>query len=521
MRNASFGFVVAGVCAVSGASAQVSFRVTVAEPLNFPVELDDSGRLVVSLISAASERLFERAEPADAPFFSDPQPMFSMPLADITTIEGRELAEFEASFPCDLKNLPAGTYKAQAVFDRVRRNSSWRKEAFNGYSEVVEFTYDGPGTGPLVVPIVISQVKELENTPMMEGVEWAGYKVEYDGENGRFRDWMRAKVILPKDHVAAKRYPAVYVIPGFGGDHDSANFYKRMLDAGRMGEGWQTLHENAFIVVLDPESGNGHHLFANSANNGAVTDAFVHEYIPIIESRFGMIPEAGARVVTGHSSGGWASLWLGLERPDTFGAVFASGPDPVDFRYFQQVNIYEDESMYADALGRERASSTRDGEVTMTIREENLMEEVLGPRNTSGQQWDSWLAVFGPKGADGNPAALYDPETGTLDHAVAEQFKKYDIVEKVRTNPETYGPVFAERVRLIVGEEDTYDLDLAVASLLDNLKRLGYDVNADDKPGYITIVPGADHGGVTRTEAGRAFAGEMVEYLKAGGYIEE
>ncbi len=37
---------------------------------------------------------------------------------------------------------------------------------------------------------------------------------------------------------------------------------------------------------------------------------------------------------SGHSSGGWSSLWLQIEHPEVFGGVWSLAPDPVDFRDF-------------------------------------------------------------------------------------------------------------------------------------------------------------------------------------------
>jgi len=39
-------------------------------------------------------------------------------------------------------------------------------------------------------------------------------------------------------------------------------------------------------------------------------EALVKEFIPYLESQFHLIAKPEARIVTGHSSGGWSSLWL-------------------------------------------------------------------------------------------------------------------------------------------------------------------------------------------------------------------
>ncbi|MFM8872344.1 MAG: alpha/beta hydrolase-fold protein, partial [Phycisphaerales bacterium] len=69
----------------------------------------------------------------------------------------------------------------------------------------------------------------------------------------------------------------------------------------------------------------------DSAANGPRARALVEEFIPALERQFRLVRRPEARIVTGHSSGGWSALWLQLTHPETFGACFPSTPDPVDF----------------------------------------------------------------------------------------------------------------------------------------------------------------------------------------------
>ena len=46
----------------------------------------------------------------------------------------------------------------------------------------------------------------------------------------------------------------------------------------------------------------------NSANNGPYGDAIMQELIPAVESRFRVIGQPWARLLTGGSTGGWISL---------------------------------------------------------------------------------------------------------------------------------------------------------------------------------------------------------------------
>src|SRR5690606_14143002 len=114
----------------------------------------------------------------------------------------------------------------------------------------------------------------------------------------------------------------------------------------------------------------------------------------------------------------------------------------------------------------------------------------IGPRNSSGQQWDSWQAVFGPRDpTDGRPVALFDPHTGAIDADVARQYEAYDITAIVRREPERYGPIFQRSIRILVGGADEWNLHEAVARLRDQLAASGYPVGADPLAGgAITII---------------------------------
>ena len=148
-----------------------------------------------------------------------------------------------------------------------------------------------------------------------------------------------------------KRYPVVYEIPGFGGTHFVA--FGAALRSATDVAGVEMLY-----VVLDPICRLGHHVFADSANNGPCGRALVEELIPHIEKKFRGLGTPAARFVTGHSSGGWSSLWLQVTYPDFFGGVWSTAPDPVDFRDFQRIDLYRPGvNMFTDADGQAAAAS--------------------------------------------------------------------------------------------------------------------------------------------------------------------
>lgn len=498
--------------AALSAAGQPSFRVSLRPEA---AEAPQSGRLVVYLIKDGA-RVRRGAEPADGPFFSDPQPMVGLWLenfapGDDVLVDDKSI---DAAFPAALAELAPGRYTAQAVLDTQRSNSSWRREPGNIASEPSSFVI----TQRQPSPVVDLRLTEVVARPLIRpapGLEF------FSAQSIRLTDFrgvptnMNAAVIFPKDYDPDRAYPAVYQIPGFGGDHFRAFGIADRRQSGTPEE--QELLSNAFWIVLDPEGPNGHHLFVNSANNGPVADALIQEFIPALEQRFNLIAEPTARMLRGHSSGGWSTLWLATHYPQTFGATWSTAPDPVDFSRFQSVDIYNDANMFI-ADGEARPSYTAAGQVQMTIAEENAMEQVLGPRNTAAQQWDSWLAVFGPRGDDANPAALYDPVTGVIDQGVAEAYRKFDIHEQLRRNRATQGKVFLSRVRLVVGDRDNFDLHRAVHELRKTVATLDFYTLPDGRHGYIEIVPGADHSDVVRSEVVRGFPREMLEHIERFGH---
>src|SRR5262249_45490533 len=99
---------------------------------------------------------------------------------------------------------------------------------------------------------------------------------------------------------------------------------------------------------------------ADSANNGPCGRALTDELIPYVEKTFRAIGQPGARFVTGHSSGGWSSLWLQVTYPDFFGGVWSTSPDPVDFHDFQRINIYNPgENCFRNDAGAQRPLGRR------------------------------------------------------------------------------------------------------------------------------------------------------------------
>lgn len=489
-------------------------------PVTFSVSFPQSlraepatGRLVVYLIREGSS-ITIGTPPSKGPFWSDLQPMFGTDVTNLAPGNAAVVDNAAAASPAPLADLVPGKYTAQAVLDVNQLSSHWDFEAGNLYSDIVTFEFK-KGDAPKQVEIPLSAAIKPREFPnqLTAGIELFEIKSELLSKF-RGRDVMlRAGVAPPLDRDPTRKYAAVYEVPGFGGDHAGAYRVEFNRKRAAKGTAEEALARNTFWIVLDPESGNGHTLFADSANNGPCGEALVKELIPALEAKYNLAAQPEARLLRGHSSGGWSTLWLATTYPETFGACWSSSPDPVDFHKFQVVDIYGQPNMYTDR-SIEIPSVRENGKPIMTIRQENGTEEVLGADNTSGQQWDSWLAVFGPRNAKGHPAAMYDPVTGAIDRSIAEQFRKYDLTERLRNDPSHLGPLFQDRIRIVVGDMDTFYLNEAVALLIPEVAKLSPPATPDGHYGYIKIVPGADHGTVFDSAEMQAFPAEMVDHLK-------
>lgn len=506
------------VALASSAQKDLSFVVTFDESIQ---NHEARGRIVVYLINQADG--FGRTDPASGPFFSKPQPMYSVSAAGVKPSDNTVVDDNAEFFPMLMSELPPGRYRAQAVLDQNRSNSSWRREAGNLYSDVVPFEITSRGVST-AVQLRLDRITTANDPREADGVRYISVRSKLLSEHRGTAVSLQAGVIEPIDMDPEKRYPVIYEVPGFGGDHTSATRKAERFRNADPESDTGKLARNAYWVVLDPEGPNGHHLFADSANNGSVGEALVKELIPTIDASFNTIPKHSARLLRGHSSGGWSTVWLGATYPNTFGGVWSTSPDPVDFSSFQAVNIYNEANMYRhEELGQivwKTSYTDADGVKGMTIRDENRMEEVIGPGNTSGQQWDSWLAVFGPANDAGEPADLYNPQTGLVDSRIVKHFARYDIAKKLAANRATLGPIMKERLRLVVGDMDNYDLDEAVAKLKSQLDGLTFAEPTGGFAGYIEIVPGLDHSSIFGSDIVRDFPRQMLEELAHHGHIK-
>jgi hypothetical protein len=213
----------------------------------------------------------------------------------------------------------------------------------------------------------------------------------------------------------------------------------------------------------------------NSANLGPYGDAIEAELIPEIEKQFRGLGQGWARFTYGGSTGGWEALAVQTFYPDHYNGAFVACPDPVDFRAYTVIDLYNDSNaFYRQGAHRKMMQpAMRDylGHTLITAEEANQYELALGSHGRSGEQFDIWQAVYSPVGNDGYPQPIFDKETGEIDHAVAAHWKQnYDLRYILERDWAILGPKLQGKLHVYCGSADSYFLNNAVYLLEDFLK---------------------------------------------------
>ena len=297
-----------------------------------------------------------------------------------------------------------------------------------------------------------------------------------------------AVVVLPggwEDHPEA-RYPVVYwhghfpaSFSGFRetppGPELTGGPRARAESRYRFFQEWESGSMGRFLLVFmqHPTPFYDDSYAVNSENNGPYGDALTQELMPRVEEEFRGIGEPWARTLSGGSTGGWESLAWQVWYPDMFNGTWTFCPDPVDFRYFQLVNIYDDvNAFYPFGDSPWKKTPVRpwmrgvDDQVIMNQWEASHLEAVLGSRGRSGDQMDIFMSVYGPVGDDGYPRLLYDKWTGDIDREVADYWREnYDIRHILERDWQTLGPKLVGKLHIYMGTMDTFFLDEATRLL--------------------------------------------------------
>jgi S-formylglutathione hydrolase FrmB len=469
-------------------SATVFATPGMAAPLAFQVSLGQASA------TAVSGRLLVFAKPLGP---ADKRPVAAVNMDQIdthaTAIAAQEVAHLEpgatveidadvTAFPTAFSRLKPGRYAVQAVLDRDHSYNYTGRGPGDLVSGVVEMDLPGGAAQLLTLATVIPEtdpLQPLSNVPAALKEAYGAAKADihpidfaspalnrFWGRPAALRGW----VVTPPDYAAhpGQRYPTVYYTQGFGGSlrslHDIAVARWDEMKTGKA--------PPMIWVGLDQSSPTGTSEFVDSVNNGPWGQALTAELIPDLERQYRMDAKPSGRLLTGHSSGGWAVLWLQVNYPKVFGGAWPTSPDPSDFHDFMGINLYvPGANVYRKPDGTPWPLARDNGEMLVSVEDFTHREVVLGEY---GGQMASFEWVFSPRGGDGLPVHMFDRTTGAVDPTVIAYWKDhYDVAERFRRHWPELRRDLDGKIHLTVGSADTFYLDGAAHRLEATMKELG------------------------------------------------
>jgi hypothetical protein len=445
------------------------------------------------------------------------RPLFAVDVSQLAPGQVAAITDTTPGYPVSsLRDLAPGDYYVQAIinvytqFHRADGHVIWAHEDHwegqhfasspgNLVSEVQHVHLDPKAGYDISVPIS----RALPEVDVPADTRWVKHiKIQSDLLT---KFWGRpvylgATVLLPKGYEQHPKthYPAVYVQghfslrPPLGFTPDStdvpAALRAQLADYNRetgfeLYKAWNGAHMPRMIAVTfqHPTPYFDDSYAVNSANNGPYGDALLQELVPYVEAHFRIISEPYARVLMGGSTGGWESLALQIYHPDFFGGAWAVSPDPVDFHDYGTPDAYADTNAFILGQPTPGSLSTvsewfhperpllrgNDGQTLLTVRQLSRLENVLGSRGRSGEQFEAWDAAWGPIGDDGYPVPLWNKKTGHINHEVISYMEDhgYDLRGYLAQHWADVGPLLIDRLHIDIGDMDNFYLNLGVYDL--------------------------------------------------------
>ena len=514
------GLLASGACAREAAPAtHPFFQVSLPAAAGKPV----AGRLLLFATEAKAARAAAKdgkvTEVDSSPFAPKQTAVAAREVERLAPGADVLLDADDQAFPSAFSKLPPGDYLVQAVLDPQHDYNYHGRNGGDLVSAVVQVHLPSANTPALALTETLPTTA-LWDLPTRYLSETTKKHLAQAREQVQSIDFvspsltafwgrpihMRGWVVLPPGYDPASRatYPTVYQTHGYGGDlHTQAGTAAMVF--GAMAE--KQLPPMIW-VVLDESSPTGTHEFADSVNNGPWGQALTAELIPALEGKYRMDARSSGRFLTGHSSGGWATLWLQTRYPKVFGGTWSTSPDPSDFHDFTGVDLYAPHAnVYRRADGTPYPLVRDKGKVIANYEDFARMERVIGPY---GGQMASFDWVFSPRGADGRPMPMFDRDTGDVDPVVVAYWSAhYDIARRVKEHWSELKPDLDGKIHLVVGTADTFYLDGAAHRLKAVLDGLGAKSDFRFLPGRTHMdlyVQGKDRQGLLKQMAWEMYA---------------
>ncbi len=500
--------------------AQVATRSHASSALRFEVSFPEQqsaqpldGRLYVMLSTDSKDE--PRFQISDEP---DTQQFFGVDVDGLAPGKPAIVDGSAVGYPAkNLGSIPAGDYYVQGLLNTYEtfhlanghtvklppdrgEGQQWNQKPGNLYSTPVKVHIDPSARNAIKISLTekIPPVDEPKDTKYIKHLK---IKSELLTKFWGTPVYIGAIVLVPEgfDEHPNAHYPLMLFQTHF--PHDFSFPFNDQPPAADLTGRSRLRAEYGYRLYQDWTSGRMPHVLVvqlqhanpyyddsyavNSANLGPYGDAITQEVIPAVEQKFRGIGQGWARATYGGSTGGWEAAGMQIFYPTFFNGAFCFCPDPVDFRAYQTLNLYDEKNaLWIESnWGKVPRPGERktDGALVTTMDRMNRRELVLGTHGRSTEQFDIWQAVFSPPGADGYPKPIWDPLTGVIDHDVANYWKEhYDLRYILQRDWKTLGPNLVGKLHFTVGDMDSYYLNNAVHLMQDFLETTNYPYYAGD-----------------------------------------
>jgi hypothetical protein len=500
---------------VIAGSAAIATRAQTAGPLRFAVSFPATrsaqpldGRV---LLFISDDGKTEPRTQTDQYRANSTRPIFGVDVDGLRPGQPVYIDDRVVGWPArSLKDIPPGDYVVQALINRYEtfhradghtikmpmdqgEGQRWAAKPGNFYSKPVKLHVDPAAGGDMS----ISMSEEIP--PITPPTDTAQVKYIRVQNERLTKFWGRpmflgAIVLLPQgwDTHPNAHYPVLVHHGHFPANAASDGWRETPPDASASGaardnqaaayqfyKDWNgpKFPRMIHVLVQHPTPYFDDSYAVNSANNGPYGDAIALDLIPMIEKQFRGIGAGWARVTTGGSTGGWEALGVQVMYPDQYNGSWALCPDPIDFRSYRSVNIYDEHNAYYyedNPFKRTPKPGYRDyrDHLYSTFEDRNLVELALGTHGRSAGQHDAWASVFGPAGDDGYYKPLYDKLTGAIDPDVARYWRdNYDLRYIMQRDWATLGPKLRGKIHITSGTMDNGFLNNAVYQMEEFLAR--------------------------------------------------
>ncbi|MBM3285530.1 MAG: hypothetical protein FJY81_06620, partial [Candidatus Aminicenantes bacterium] len=354
--------------------------------LSFPVERSAEaldGRMLLLISADGSSE--PRFQVSDSP---STQLIFGV---DVEELKPGEMAIFDKDvFGYPLKSMaeiPAGEYWVQGLLNRYEtfyrsdghtvklpmdkgEGQQWNRKPGNFYSQPEKIFLD-PGKDAFIQIVLDREIPPIPDPPETKYIKHVRVQSKLLSEFWGRPMFLGAHVLVPEgfDEHPEARYPLIifhghfpYTFDGFREEPPDPDLepdyserfkihgYNRIVQeqAHEFYKYWIARDTPRFLIIeiQHPNPYYDDSYAVNSANLGPYGDAITHELVPSIEEKFRGIGQGWARFLYGGSTGGWEALAAQVFYPDEYNGCWAACPDPIDFRAYTIVNIYEHKNAY-------------------------------------------------------------------------------------------------------------------------------------------------------------------------------